>query len=103
MLFRSVLQALILNRARKETLDWAKRVVCWDFQRIIPCHFDAPITANPPQFRQAFSFLESTPTLPEVDFALLRDLDAKLSRWGIIREENEDNIFGGSYHGNNGL
>lgn len=88
-----VLQALILKRARGETLDWAERVAQWNFQRIIPCHFDAPVTANPHQFRQTFSFLENTPTLPEVDFALLRDLDAKLSRWGIIREEKEDNIL----------
>jgi hypothetical protein len=79
-----VLQALILNRAPQATLDWAERVANWDFQRIIPCHFDSPLTASAGQFRQAFAFLEKSPTLPEVDFALLRELDAFLSRWGII-------------------
>jgi hypothetical protein len=79
-----VLQALILNRAPQATLAWAERVASWDFQRIIPCHFDSPLTASPREFRQAFAFLENSPTLPEVDFALLRQLDAFLRRWGIV-------------------
>jgi hypothetical protein len=91
-----ILQTLILNRAPRETLDWADRVACWDFQRIIPAHFDSPITAAPHQFRQAFSFLEKQPAvsaglfgtssypLPEEDFKLLQEIDAKLSKSGIV-------------------
>ncbi|WP_414551253.1 DUF4336 domain-containing protein [Anabaena sp. CCY 0017] len=91
-----ILQTLILNRAPKETIDWAQKVASWDFQWIIPCHFDAPIPAKPSQFRQAFSFLEKHPTtsagllssnsypLPEEDFQLLRDIDQGLKKTGIV-------------------
>ncbi|KJH73134.1 DUF4336 domain-containing protein [Aliterella atlantica] len=88
-----VLQALILNRAPQETLAWADIVASWDFQRIVPCHFDAPIAAQPQQFRQAFSFLErsgvvtdlsSSYLLPEEDFKLLRQLDVGLQKTGIV-------------------
>jgi hypothetical protein len=88
-----ILQTLILNRAPQETLDWADKVASWAFQQIIPCHFDAPLKAEPHQFRQAFAFLEQTPAidaeplskpLPEQDFKLLRDLDKSLHRLGIV-------------------
>jgi hypothetical protein len=96
-----VLQTLILNRAPKETLDWADKVASWDFQWIIPCHFDAPIKAQPQQFRQAFSFLEKQPTasaglfnsnsypLPEDDFKILREIDAGLNKSGIVPPAKE--------------
>ncbi|BAZ39100.1 hypothetical protein NIES4101_50520 [Calothrix sp. NIES-4101] len=92
-----ILQALILNRAPEETLAWADRVARWDFQQIIPCHLDAPIPANPYQFRQAFSFLEKQPTLasynsyllPEVDFQVLRKIDAGLDRTGVVPPAKE--------------
>ncbi|MFO0099860.1 MAG: DUF4336 domain-containing protein, partial [Aphanizomenon sp.] len=77
-----ILQSLILNRAPQETINWADKVAKWDFQWIIPCHFDAPIKAESQQFRQAFGFLEKQPVggfvssnsylLPEDDFKLLR-------------------------------
>lgn len=88
-----ILQTLILNRAPQETLDWADKVASWAFQQIIPCHFDAPIKAEPHQFRQAFAFLEQTPAigddqlskpLLEEDFKLLRQLDESLYRLGIV-------------------
>lgn len=91
-----VLQSLILNRAPKETLDWANCIASWDFERIIPCHFDSPVLAKPHQFRQAFSFLEKQPAvsagvfgsstypLPEEDFKLLKRLDESLSKLGIV-------------------
>ncbi len=82
-----VLQALILNRAPKETLDWADRIATWDFDRIIPCHFDRAIAAGPMEFRQAFSFLEKHSAvypLPEDDFKLLRDIDTGLNKIGIV-------------------
>lgn len=92
-----ILQTLILNRAPRETIDWANKVASWDFQRIVSCHFDSPIQANPHQFRQAFAFLEKkssegeeslgisrgNQSLPEDDFEFLRELDENLSRFGI--------------------
>lgn len=94
-----ILQRLILNRAPQETINWADHVAKWDFQWIIPCHFDAPIKAEPQQFRQAFGFLETQPLggfvssnsylLPEDDFKLLRDIDAGLNKLGIVPPARE--------------
>lgn len=91
-----ILQTLILNRAPRETIDWADKVASWDFQWIIPCHFDSPIKAAPYQFRRAFFFLEKQPTisadlfssssysLPEEDFKVLRVIDEGLNKFGIV-------------------
>jgi hypothetical protein len=91
-----VLQTLILNRAPRETIDWVDRIVKWDFQRIIPCHFDSPIEATPHQLRQAFVFLENPPSLvtglwgkrshllPEADFEFLKEINEKLTKSGIV-------------------
>ena len=94
-----ILQSLILNRAPQETINWADKVAKWDFQWIIPCHFDAPIKAESQQFRQAFGFLEKQPVggfvsnnnypLPEDDFKLLRDIDAGLNKFGIVPPARE--------------
>lgn len=96
-----ILQTLILNRAPRETINWADKVASWDFEWIIPCHFDAPIKAEPRQFRQAFSFLEKQPAfsaglfssnsypLPEDDFQVLRDIDAGLNKFGIVPPAGE--------------
>jgi hypothetical protein len=90
-----ILQTLILNRAPRETLDWADKVASWNFQRIVPCHFDSPIEASPRQFRQAFAFLEQKPSvdedcfergsqpLPEEDFEFLTELEKYLNKFGI--------------------
>jgi hypothetical protein len=94
-----ILQSLILNRAPQETINWADKVAKWDFQWIIPCHFDAPIKAESQQFRQAFGFLEKQPVggfvssnsylLPEDDFKLLRNIDAGLNKFGIVPPARE--------------
>ena len=84
-----ILQTLILNRAPEKTLVWADKVANWDFEWIIPCHFDAPIKAKPNQFRQAFMFLEKSSNvtlpldLPRKDFQVLQEIDAKLEKLGI--------------------
>ncbi|MDZ8184219.1 MAG: DUF4336 domain-containing protein [Nostoc sp. ChiSLP02] len=96
-----ILQTLILNRAPKETIEWADKVASWDFEWIIPCHFDAPIKAQPYQFRQAFSFLEKYPAfsaglfnsnsypLPEEDFKTLKEIDANLNKFSIVPPPKE--------------
>ncbi len=95
-----ILQTLILNRAPKETIDWADKVASWNFEWIIPCHFDAPIKAQPYQFRQAFSFLEKQPVsadlfnsnsypLLEKDFKTLREIDANLNKFSIVPPAKE--------------
>lgn len=97
-----ILQTLILNRSPSETIDWADKVASWNFQRIVPCHFDSPIEADPRQFRQAFAFLsrkagvgegvresENLP-LPEEDFRLLKELDENLTRFRITPPPKEN-------------
>jgi hypothetical protein len=91
-----ILQTLILNRAPRETIEWANQVASWDFQWVIPCHFDSPIKAGVHQFRQAFSFLEKYPveragllgsssySLPEQDFKILKGIDAALNKLRIV-------------------
>jgi Domain of unknown function (DUF4336) len=94
LLVAPILQALILNRAPKETIDWANRVASWNFQWIIPCHFDSPIEAGSEQFRQAFSFLEKSAVgdcsvLPEADFEFLKEIDQSLNKRGITLPSQE--------------
>lgn len=93
-----ILQTLILNREPKAVLDWANRIAQWNFQQIIPCHFDAPIQSDAQTFRRAFSFLEKHPSpssslgandLPAEDFELLRDLEKNLNRRGIVPPRKE--------------
>jgi hypothetical protein len=84
-----ILQTLILNRAPEETIKWADKIATWNFENIIPCHFDSPIAATPEQFRQAFSFLEkysvnNNYSLPSEDFELLKQIDRNLSTLKII-------------------
>ncbi|MBD2338424.1 DUF4336 domain-containing protein [Calothrix sp. FACHB-156] len=90
-----ILQTLILNRAPQETINWADKIASWNFEWIIPCHFDAPIKAQPHQFRQAFSFLEKQPIsagllnsntypLPADDFKTLQEIDESLNKFGIV-------------------
>ncbi|MEB3209927.1 MAG: DUF4336 domain-containing protein [Leptolyngbyaceae bacterium] len=91
LLVAPILQTLILNRAPKQTLDWVDRVASWDFQRIIPCHFEQCVTSNGSQFREAFAFLR--PSLREAsslpknfsddDLSVLKELDDLLTRRGI--------------------
>ncbi|GAB1544658.1 DUF4336 domain-containing protein [Scytonema sp. NUACC21] len=92
-----ILQTLILPQEPKQVLDWADKVATWNFQRIIPCHFDAPIPANPSQFRQAFAFLEKPPSgsenssqpLLEEDLRFIRELEAGLIERGIATVSKE--------------
>lgn len=100
LLVAPVLRTLILNRAPQETIDWATKIAQWNFQQIIPCHLDAPISTTPQQFRQAFRFLEkSSPLegdeieehspLPVADCQLLQDLNRQLVDRGIVPAEQK--------------
>jgi hypothetical protein len=88
LLVAPILQTLILNRAPEVTLAWADKVASWNFKRIIPCHFDSPITATPQQFRQGFAFLAKHQSdahlLPAADCQTLQNLDALLYKSGIV-------------------
>ena len=89
-----ILQTLILDHAPTKTLAWADQIATWDFQQIIPCHFDAPIQTTPHQFRQAFKFLENDLSanldLPKEDFAFILDLEENLNRRGITQPPKQN-------------
>jgi Domain of unknown function (DUF4336) len=89
LLVAPILQTLILNRAPKATLEWADTVASWNFSRVIPCHFSAPVAATPAEFRRAFNFLEadspdSLENLPKADLVTLKKIDALLYKPGIV-------------------
>lgn len=86
-----ILQRLILNREPQVVIDWADQVASWDFERIIPCHLDAPIAADAQEFRAAFGFLEqhSDRTLPDEDFELLKAIEQGLIQTGITPPAKE--------------
>ncbi|MCU0548271.1 MAG: DUF4336 domain-containing protein [Leptolyngbya sp. Prado105] len=80
-----ILQQLILNRDPQSVIDWADKVASWDFERIIPCHLDAPIAADGKEFRSAFGFLEKQcdRSLPNEDFGLLKAIEQGLIKTKI--------------------
>lgn len=94
-----ILQTLILTQAPRQVLDWADKVATWNFERIISCHFDSPIQAEPRQFRRAFTFLENKASmsrdlsrnqaLPEEDFKFIREIEAFLLERGIAKPAKE--------------
>jgi hypothetical protein len=88
LLVAPILQTVILNRNPKGTIEWIDRVCEWDFEQIIPCHFDAPIAATPIDFRTAFDFLVDPAKLrsglPATDFQLIEQIDSTLTWWRII-------------------
>ncbi|WP_442786431.1 DUF4336 domain-containing protein [Leptothoe sp. PORK10 BA2] len=84
-----VLQALIFNRGANAVLTWANQVGQLGFERVIPCHLDAPIQTDGDTFRQAFAFLSPENRsgrggeLPEADFGLLNQISRRLETFRI--------------------
>mmetsp|Transcript_65395 Transcript_65395/g.174202 ORF Transcript_65395/g.174202 Transcript_65395/m.174202 type:complete len:164 (+) Transcript_65395:110-601(+) len=67
---------IILSRAPEAATAWLDAVCAWDFERVVPAHFDAPLALNPSSFRKAFAFLdkgENTLRSCDEDIAFLRD------------------------------
>jgi len=97
LLVAPILQKLILNRAPQETIKWANLLVSWHFNRLIPCHFQAPLEVSPREFRQAFSFLEKEELpinqphypLPEEDLAPLDNIELALRKGKLVPPPQE--------------
>ena len=49
---------IIFSREPEAAKAWLERIYAWDFERVLPCHFDAPVEASPATVRKAFAFLE---------------------------------------------
>ncbi|MEB3161332.1 MAG: DUF4336 domain-containing protein [Synechocystis sp.] len=89
-----ILQELILNREPQRVLAWVESLAQWPIERLIACHFSAPVATHPQQIRQAFAFLQNSstktdhpfpdsPLLPPEDLHILRRIDQFLVRWRI--------------------
>jgi len=89
-----ILQALILDHNPQAVIDWANQVASWNFERVIPCHFDAAIATTPAEFRQTFALFEAaqpsseifgstSQPLPPADIDFIRKLEEALDRRGI--------------------
>lgn len=67
---------IILSRAPDASKAWLDRVCQWDFERVVPAHFDAPLQLSPAAFRDAFAFLDkgdNSLRSCDEDIAFLRD------------------------------
>mmetsp|Transcript_36205 Transcript_36205/g.79232 ORF Transcript_36205/g.79232 Transcript_36205/m.79232 type:complete len:506 (+) Transcript_36205:76-1593(+) len=54
-----VVRTLLYAQNPGEVRHWVDRVASrWEFERIVPAHWEAPITAGPTDFKRAFRFLE---------------------------------------------
>nr|WP_051738628.1 DUF4336 domain-containing protein [Synechocystis sp. PCC 6714] len=82
-----ILQELILNREPETVWQWGEKITSWPIEKLIPCHFSAPVITNGEQILQAFSFLQksSSPNdlLPQEDRRILQRIDQFLVRWRI--------------------
>lgn len=50
---------IIFSRAPQAALKWVEKVSSWDFKRVVPAHFDAPIPMDSKEFGETFKFLAS--------------------------------------------
>ena len=67
---------IILSRAPDASKRWLDSVCRWDFERVVPCHFDAPLALTPSKFREAFAFIDKGRNdlrSCDEDIAFLRD------------------------------
>lgn len=53
-----VVETLVYSKVPAAVREWVDEIVRdWNFQRIIPCHFAAPVKAGPAEFKRAFAFV----------------------------------------------
>jgi hypothetical protein len=59
LLVPPVVRTLLYAQSPNEVQRWVDRVVTrWEFQQIVPAHFEAPISASRVEFQKAFRFLQ---------------------------------------------
>lgn len=103
-----IIRQLIFNREPEKVLEWADKVSQWPIKRIIPSHMANDIQATGKDFRQAFRFLEESPSMTsterflgrirfstqnddkaalKVNLGFLSFVDKILTNFGIVRPE----------------
>lgn len=57
LLVAPVVQTLVYSKVPRAVCDWVDSICAdWRFERIVPCHFNAPVRAGPAEFKRAFAF-----------------------------------------------
>ena len=88
-----ILTKLILDREPTATLEWVDRICNrFDFERIIPCHLNNNVKADPNALRAAFEVLTSDPSTGRIrnqrplaeDLALLQKASDLLTKVGVV-------------------
>lgn len=102
LLVAPILESLILPQASKKVLNWANLVSLWNFEQIIPAHFDAPIKSNSLEFKKAFTFIDKDSTNPYLlypsgdrqiylkDANFIQILEKNLVKLGIAKHPKDD-------------
>ncbi|KAF8071318.1 rbm8a [Scenedesmus sp. PABB004] len=58
LLVGPVVRTLVYDKIPNTVCDWVDAICAdWRFERVIPCHFAAPVRAGPAEFREAFRFV----------------------------------------------
>lgn len=96
-----VLQTLIFNRGTDEVFAWVDTVSQWQFERMVPCHLDSPVSMTPADLRAAFEAVKpgnrgGDRPLPAKDFEFLYEIEASLVKRGITPPA--DNALPGEDH-----
>ena len=89
-----VVRTFIYERTVAETKEWVSRIAQWRFNKIIPAHMSAPIKAGPPEFLEAFKFLDSPQAnaLPEGDMKPLNAISKLLTLTKLVPPRAADMI-----------
>lgn len=102
VLVAPILESLILPQASKKVLSWVNLISLWNFEQIIPAHFDAPIKTNSVELKKAFSFLDKSANNPYLlypsgdrqiylqDANFIRILEKNLVKLGIAKHPKEE-------------
>jgi len=89
-----VVRTFIYERSVDEHLAWVRDIAAWNFNRIVPAHLDAPISAGPKDFLRAFDFLvnpDQNP-LPAGDMRPLNAISKLLTISGLVPPRAADSV-----------
>lgn len=84
-----ILQEVVLSREPAVVYRFAERVAAdFDFDQLVPAHFDAPLAVGPREWLDAFRVFgpgAGRSALPDADLAFLRTFEQTLVAAGTIR------------------
>lgn len=77
-----ILRYLVYSKNPAAVIDWVERCAAFDFERVIPAHYSAPLAINPQEFSEVFDFLRKDKAgfeLSESSSKLLKDINGFLA------------------------